>query len=136
MQPTEWRILYDKGKTVFEEYIDSVVAGDIKNLTIKEEWFMLEKYMAKKEEYVAKLEELKSMNTEELVEAKLLEVKEQIRANVLAEHEAKIKHAEEKVSVIDEIIAEEEASEAAKLSAEIEANNDANNNENNEYIGG
>lgn len=122
--PTEWRIFVEKEDISLEEDISRFISVNIKNLTIKEDNIMLEKCLAKKEEYVAKLEELKSTNIEGIVEAKLLEVKEQIRAAVIAEHEANIKHAEEKVSVIDEMIAEEEANITESITEEVVTENE------------
>ena len=67
---TELRIIIDRKETLFDKYINRVISGDIKNLTIKEEYIMLEALKIQREEYVAELERLKNTNLEEIKNAR------------------------------------------------------------------
>lgn len=108
--------------TSFERYIDSVIVGDIKEFKIKEEFIMFDNLRA---EYVEKLHNLENTDIEILVEAKVNEVKQHIREEVVAEHNEKIAIARLQVKAIDELIANEEAK-----------NYSAENVENNEIVEG
>lgn len=60
-----------------------------------------------REKYVAQLEEIKAQNIEVLVKEELDKVAEQIRAEVVANHEKDIALAELKVKAVDEMINDE-----------------------------
>ena len=102
--PTELRAEYMQRETVFDKYIDSCITSDIKNLIIKEEWFMLEEM---REKYVAKLQELEAQDIEILVQTRLKDEEEKIRQEVVAEHNDKILLAKLKVQAVDEMIADQ-----------------------------
>ena len=103
--PVELKIIINKKETMIDKYISSYLAGDIKNLMIKEEWLMLEE-MRKK--YAEKLQEIESQDIEILVEEKLNEVKEQIRQEVIAKHNDDILIARFKVQAVEEMIEDQE----------------------------
>ena len=129
--PTEWRIFIERKKGLLEMYIDSIIAGDIKNLIIKEDMIMLEMLKNKKESVIAELNELELVDLNALVEEELNKVREEIKARVVAEHESKVKFINVKIEALDELIAEEEAKELEAL-----ANNEEVVDENIENIGG
>lgn len=131
---TEWRLIVERQDSLLEKYIDSVWAGDIKNLTIKEVWIMLERLKEQREVYVAEMEELKSTDLEAIKNARFELVKALIAEEVEKELNDKVAAVELKVSHYDFVIAEEEAKAAKELEAEIEANNEVENI--NENIGG
>jgi hypothetical protein len=101
---SEYKIIVDRKKSLLEKYIDSCSTGNIENLIIKEEWIMLEQL---REKYVAQLEEMKAQDIEVLVKEELDKVVEQIRAEVVANHEKNIVLAELKVKAVDEMINDE-----------------------------
>ena len=116
---TEWRIFIDRKKSLLEMYIDSVLAGDIKNLTIKEECIMLEKLKEKKESVIAELNELKFIDLNVIVEEELNKVRKEIEARVVAEHESKVNFINVKIETLDELIAEEEAKALEESNKEV-----------------
>ena len=103
--PVDFKIIINKKETLLSKYIGSYLAGDIKNLIIKEEWLMLDRL---REKYAQKLQEVETQDIEILVEERLNEVKEQIRQEVIAKHNDEILIAKFKVQAIDELIAEQE----------------------------
>ena len=74
-----------------------------------------------KEKYVAQLQEIEAQDIEVLVNAKLDEVKEEIRQEVIAKHNDEILVAKLKVQAVDEMIADQ---------VENEENADNENEEN------
>lgn len=115
MFKTELRTFYKLGETPLDKYIDSIVAIDINNLTIKEEDDMLEKLLerieamkVKKEVYVAELENLKATNLDEIINNRFELVKETIAKEVEDEFNVKLAEAELKVAHFDFVIAEDE----------------------------
>ncbi len=132
---SEWQLLIERRRSLLEMYIDSVAAEDIKNLTIKEEWIMLERLKEQREVYVAELEELKKTDLEAIKNARFELVKEMIAKEVEDELNAKLAAVELKVSHYDFVIADEEEKAKKELEAEIEATNDEQVVEN-ETIGG
>lgn len=107
---TEWRIFDNRKIGPLEKYISSYLAGNIKNLTIKEEWIMLEQL---KEKYVAALQKIETQDIEVLMNEKLNEVKEQIREQVISKHNDEILVAKLKVQAVEEMIADQAENEEA-----------------------
>ncbi len=132
---TEWRLIIDRHESLLDKYIDSVMAGNIKNLTIKEEWIMLERLKKQREVYVAELEELKSTDLEAIKNARFELVKELIAKEVEDELNTKLAAVELKISHYDFVITDEEEKAKKELEAEIEATNEEQVVEN-ETIGG
>lgn len=120
---TELRIFVDPEPTILDKYINRVISGDIKNLTIKEEWIMLEALRIQREKYVAELENLKNTNLDEIKNARFEFVKEQIALEVEKELADKVAAAELNVAHYDFVIKNLEAKEEAELAQEIETEN-------------
>lgn len=113
---TELRIMTEQKETAFDRYINRVISGDIKNLTIKEEYIMLEILKEKREAYAAELEQLKqTTDLEAIKNARFELVKETIAKEVEDEFNAKLAAVELKISHYDFVIAEEEEKAAAEL---------------------
>lgn len=123
-EPTELRIYYKRKKTLIDKYIDSLLAGDIKNLTIKEGYIMLEKLKAQREVYLNELETLKSTDIESLKLARLEEVKPEIFKQVEDEHQAKVDNVETKIKHYDFVISELEAATIAESDQADTSNDD------------
>lgn len=120
---TELRIMIDQKETIIDKYINRVISGDIKNLTIKEEWIMLEALKIQREEYVAELERLKNTNLEEIKNARFELIREQIALEVEKELADKVTAAELNVAHYDFVITNLEAKAEAELNTEIETEN-------------
>lgn len=103
---TELRVNDNRRETVFDKYIDGFITGDIENLIIKEEWFMLEEL---REKYAARLQELEEQDIEVLVRKRVAEVEAEIRAEVVAKHDDEVLLAKLKVQAVDEMIADQSA---------------------------
>lgn len=121
---TEYRISAKK-ETFIEKYIDSFIAGNIKNLVIKEEWIVLERLKEQRGVYVAELEELRKTDLEAKKRARLEERKAEIFQEVEDEFNKELAAAELKISHYDFVIADEEA----KAEAELLQENEIENNE-------
>lgn len=131
---TELRIFEERKEEIFEKYIDSCIAGNIKNLTIKEDMIMLERLKEQREVYVAELEKVKAVDLEVIKSERFELVKEAIAKEVEKEHEDEIAKAELKIAHYDFVIADEEAKAEAELHAEEEVK--AEELSINEVIGG
>lgn len=123
MFPTEFRIYVKPKQTLLQKYINAYLSDDI-NLTIKEEYIMLEKLKAQREEYAAELERLKNVDIEALKLEKFEEVKANIELQVVEELNAKIADAELKVQHYDFVIENLEV-EAINDSENVSDNNEA-----------
>lgn len=117
--PTELRIFIQEKECLFNKYINSYLAGDIKNLTIKEEYVMLERLKEQREVYCSELEVLKQTDLEVAKNERFNLLKEQVAKEVEAEHDAKLAAVELKIAHYDFVIADEEAKEIAKLNETI-----------------
>ena len=112
---TELRIFEERQEDILEKYIDSCIAGNIKNLIIKEDVIMLERLKEQREVYVAELEKVKAIDLE-LIKAERFELaKDEISRQVEREHQAEIDKAELKIAHYDFVIADEEAKAEAEL---------------------
>lgn len=131
---TELRIFEERKEEIFEKYIDSCIAGNIKNLTIKEDMIMLERLKEQREVYVAELEKVKAVDLEVIKSERFELVKEAIAKEVEKEHEDEIAKVELKIAHYDFVIADEEAKAEAELHAEEEVK--AEELSINEVIGG
>lgn len=133
---SELRVYYKPKKNIFERYIDSLLAGDIKNLTIKEEWIMLEKLTLQREEYAAELERLRNADLDAVVNARFELVKAKIAEEVIAEHDKKLAEAELNVKhydfVIEKLSAVAETEDNSVEKAAEDVSNDISNEEFNE----
>ena len=102
---TELKVVDNRKETILDKYIDNFLAGNIKNIIIKEEWIML---IELREKYVANLQELESKDIELLVQARLKEEEEKIRQDVVSKHNDEILLAKLKVQAVDEMMADQE----------------------------
>lgn len=115
MFKTELRVFYKLGETPLDKYIDSIIAIDINNQTIKEE-DMFEKILerieamkVKKEAYVAELENLKATTDLEAIKnARFEQLKETIAKEVEDEFNEQLAEVELKIAHFDFVIAEDE----------------------------
>ena len=133
---SELRVYYKPKKNIFERYIDSLMAGDIKNLTIKEEWIMLEKLTLQREEYAAELERLRNADLDAVVNARFELVKAKITEEAIAEHNEKLAEAARNVEhydfVIEKLSAVAETEDNSIEAAAEDVSNDVSNEEINE----
>lgn len=119
---TEIRIISARKTTCIEKYINRVISDNIKNLTIKEEWIMLEALKIQREEYVFEVEQLRNTDLEAIKNERFELVKEQIALEVEKELQDKLAAAELNVAHYDFVIANLEAKAEAELDAELNAN--------------
>ncbi len=103
---TEIRIYYDRKETVFDKYIDSLLAGNIENLTIKEGYIMLERLKNQRGVYAAELEKLKSTDLEAVKNARFELIKEKIAEEVEMEFNEKLTNIKTKIEHYDFVIDE------------------------------
>lgn len=107
-EPTELRIIVNKQETPFEKGISSMIADNIENLIIKEDWIVLERLKAQREVYIAEVEKLKATDLEAVKNARFELIKEKIAEEVKEEFDKKLAEVELKVAHYDFVIAEEE----------------------------
>lgn len=126
--PTEFRMFVEKKETPLEKGISSFIAGNIKNLTIKEEWIMLENLKEKRDAYIAELENIKATtDLNAIINERFEAVKETIAKEVEDEFNAKLAEVEKKISNYDFVIAELEAESvvAEEVTDEVNENMEA-----------
>lgn len=120
---TELRVTIKQRETLIGKYISSHLAGDIKNLTLKEDWFMLEELKMQREEYAAELERLRNSDLEAIKNARFELVKEEIAREVEAEFNEKLAEAELNVKHYDFVIEKMEAKALENLEQEVQEEN-------------
>lgn len=104
---SELKIIINKKETLIDKYINSFFAGNIKNLTIKEDYIMLERLKERREVYVAELERIKTTTDLEAIKNARFEiVKEQIEREVIDEFNSKLSDVENKIKNYDFVINE------------------------------
>ena len=124
--PTELRLILNQYKDTNIDIINGYVVN-IKNLTIykegekmleQEKIFRLEQLNKFKAEKLQKLEELKNVDFEALIEEKVANYRNEIANEIRDEHDFEVSKIQLKIDAIDEMILETEAIEVEVIEEE------------------